>query len=81
MLLCAGILGRYYTDSHDVDEDKRTILRQGEHWPGSTFTGIVMRFLFDDPSILSSDVASRKIYLSQHHFFHFLMMFVSPNVL
>ena len=48
----------YYTDSHDVDEDKRTILRHGEHWPGSTFTGIVMRFLFDNPSQITSDVAS-----------------------
>ena len=32
MLLCAGILGRFYTDYHDVDEDLRTVTNQGGFW-------------------------------------------------
>ena len=66
MLLCAGILGRYYTDTHDVDENERTISNQSGHWNTwgiSEAAGMMCRELLYK-SIPSSAVASRLIYLS-----------------
>jgi len=64
MLLCAGILGRYYTDSHDVDEDLKTIIRHGGYWIDGSNAGITHRNLYSAPTSSWDIVASRLIYLS-----------------
>ena len=58
MLLCAGILGRYYTDWHNVDEDLTTIPYQGGQWNYGNSGGIVYRDLLDVPTNSGDDVAS-----------------------
>jgi hypothetical protein len=63
MLLCAGILGRYYTDTHDVDENERTISNQSGHWNTwgiSEAAGMMCRELLYE-SIESYYVASSNI--------------------
>ena len=48
----------YYTDSHNVDEDLRTLASQGGMWGyyGSE-AGITFRFVFDDPDTGTNTVA------------------------
>ena len=58
MLLCAGILGRYYTDYHNVDEDMVTITSYGGNWDWASDTGITLRYVQDTPSHTSDVVAS-----------------------
>ena len=60
MLLCAGILGRYYTDPHDVDEEMRTISIQGGYWVDHTAAGITHRDMGGTSSYVFPSVASRK---------------------
>ena len=60
MLLCAGILGRYYTDWHDVDENRRTIPAQGGYWAHNSFAGTVFRYVLNPPEDLIDLVASGK---------------------
>ena len=68
MLLCAGILGRYYTDEHDVDEDLRTISNQGGRRDLGIFVGITQRGMADAPTNSHDVVASRRIlYLLPHY--------------
>ena len=66
MLFCAGISGRYYTDFHDVDEDKTTIAAYGGFWNEDRRTGLYRTsmngWVNKDHSVI--DVASRLIYLS-----------------
>ena len=64
MLFCAGISGRYYTDWHHVDEDMTTIVNHGGRWDDISITGITCRNIWDSPTGLSPNVASRLIYLS-----------------
>ena len=64
MLLCAGILGRYYTDYHEVDEDMTAIVRCGGGHYAANAAGIARRNLYDAPSYTLGFVASRLIYLS-----------------
>ena len=67
MLLCAGILGRYYTDSHDVDENEPTIPLHGGHWGQwwrNTENGVFLRTLGDPSSNYNGDVASRQNFIS-----------------
>jgi len=79
VLLCAEKRGRfipcrgggtdttYYTDSHDVDDDIRTIMDQGGesglYWGGTTI-GVFMRVMDNPPTEAWNNVASRLIYLS-----------------
>lgn len=60
VLLCAGILERYYTDSHNVDEDLRTITYQGGRWLAVSTGGITMREMYDSPTSSGDYVASKK---------------------
>ena len=60
MLLCAGILGRYYTDWHDVDENERTNVSQGGMWTRGNQAGIALRYITDTSSHTSDTVASLK---------------------
>ena len=59
MLLCAGILGRYYTDTHDVDEDKMTHAHLGGMWVYENQAGIMLRHVFDSPTYRVDTVASQ----------------------
>ena len=57
----------YYTDQHDVDEDKVTTVYQSGHWNSwneSEAAGLMCRDLFDSPTEAWDYVASRLIYLS-----------------
>ena len=61
MLLCVGILGRYYTDWHDVDEDFGSVIIQGGWWTNNGWDGwqgIVYRDIKYSPIYTSDDVAS-----------------------
>ena len=60
VLFCAVILGRYYTDFHDVDEDLRTIMVQGGDCVAHILVGITHRDLDDPPFSAGSTVASKK---------------------
>ena len=60
MLLCAGILGRFYTDWHDVDENERTNVSQGGMWTRGNQAGIALRYITDTSSHTSDTVASLK---------------------
>lgn len=60
MLLCAGILGRYYTDGYDVDGDERASPEQGGRWMWGNNSGITHRDINDAPTTVSDGVASRK---------------------
>ena len=60
--ILVGLHIKYYTDFHLVDEDMMTIVRSGSKWnDGSTYAGLVMRFLFDQPFVPSDHVASNTI--------------------
>jgi len=63
VLLCAGILGRYYTDSHNVDEDADNIPTDGGDWYRGTDAGITCRWLTDTFTRVFDTVASRKYSL------------------
>ena len=58
VLFCAVILGRYYTDYHDVDEEIVTIVLHGAGWYDSTSAGVTLRCLFRPYSHISVNVAS-----------------------
>ena len=76
VLLCAEKRGRfipcrgggtnstYYSDAHDVDEDKMTGSVHGGDWEGRVWIGIAGRNMPGDGSITHDNVASRLIYLS-----------------
>ena len=64
MLLCAGILGRYYTDWHNVDEDLISIPDYGGPWREGSNTGVTQRYMDCPLCLEASNVASRLIYLS-----------------
>ena len=59
-----GTATTYYTDSHDVDEDKVSIVPQGGLWSTHTETGITLRIVNNSPTDSGDAVASRLIYLS-----------------
>ena len=50
-----------YTDYHDVDEELRTITRQGGRWSENpeSYAGIMFRYPLDTPSTASGSVASK----------------------
>lgn len=50
----------YYTDLHDVDEDRMTILEQGGPWRFGDVAGVTRRAVTDDPSSTVDSVASLK---------------------
>ena len=50
MLLCAGILGRYYTDMHDVDENERTHAHCGGDWIDDIRVGVAQRYMNINPT-------------------------------
>ena len=60
VLFCAVILGRYYTDYHDVDEEIVTIAHYGGDWVdnGGTGAGIARRNLYRSSSYTSDFIAS-----------------------
>ena len=64
MLLCAGILGRYYTDYHSVDEDMTAISVCSGYHRFNITAGIAYRSINDAPTNSGNDAASRLIYLS-----------------
>ena len=76
MLLCAGILGRYYTDSHNVDEDMMSITDQGGRWLEGSWGGIVQRDMCSIPSTISDIVASKNISFT----LPFLMMYYKKYI-
>ena len=49
-----------YTDQHDVDEDVRTIGKQGGRWIAEAGNGVCLRHLIDDITSEQDLVASRK---------------------
>ena len=59
-----GTATTYYADSHDVDEDKVSIVPQGGQWTDRIWSGITNRNMTSISSAALSDVASRLIYLS-----------------
>lgn len=60
VLLCAGILGRYYTDWHIVDEDERVISVHGGYWFHGVYTGIAHREVIVTSTYTENNVASLK---------------------
>lgn len=58
VLFCAVILGRYYTDGFDVDEDQMTITDQGGWCIDGTFIGITHRDMCNPSTNLGIVVAS-----------------------
>ena len=53
----------YYTDAHDVDEDKRTMTNYGGFWPRGNDVGMMHRDLYQSPDYdpgTVGDVASKK---------------------
>ena len=60
-----GTATTYYTDAHDVDEDRMVISGQGAIWFGiGIHVGVMCRVLNASPGDISDGVASRLIYLS-----------------
>ena len=59
MLLCAGILGRYYTDYHSVDEDMMSISVCSGYCKFESFAGVTYRSINDAPTNSGDDAASR----------------------
>jgi len=59
---------KYYTDAHDVDEELRTISKQGGNWWRENMTGIAQRELYNDPILTYSDVVAS--YVCEHHLLH-----------
>ena len=59
-----GTATTYYTDAHDVDENKMTIMSQGGRWDYATWAGIMNRNLCNGLYETYGTVASRLIYLS-----------------
>ena len=59
-----GTATTYYTDWHDVDEDRTTICNYGGWWHDNTLVGATYRTLYDSPTTTLDDAASRLIYLS-----------------
>lgn len=60
VLFCAVILGRYYTDWYNVDEDMSAIPAQGGRWNDEAFVGIAFRYLYQTPTVMLDTVASKK---------------------
>ena len=58
VLFCAVILGRYYTDNHNVDEDLIAILIHGGRYNHELQAGITRRNLQDWVGMTGNDVAS-----------------------
>jgi len=50
----------YYTDEHNVDEDRVTITSQGGRWCELSTVGVSDRYIWNSPSSPSSNVASLK---------------------
>lgn len=48
---------KYYTDYHNVDEDRRIIPDQGGSWVHNILAGIALRDMHYDPTYSSGDVA------------------------
>ena len=61
-----GTATTYYTDIHDVDEDKVSIVPQGGRWSDHGWSGITHRNMNSISSATDGqdNVASRLIYLS-----------------
>ena len=58
---------KYYTDSHEVDEDAMAALLQGGDWGiwwPNPMDGVTARDMVDSPTFTFGAVASRLIYLS-----------------
>ena len=53
---------KYYTDTHDVDEDLRAMFAYSGHWDNGAAAGVVIRYVDDLPSdnyydfVASSDI-------------------------
>ena len=47
--ILVDILIKYYTDWHDVDEDKATITRYGDFWGFENSAGVAYRTMSDGP--------------------------------
>ena len=54
-------LKKYYTDWHDVDEDRMTITRLGSGWTENLTAGVMKRELYQYSSDSALDVASSNI--------------------
>ena len=65
VLFCAVILGRYYTDYHDVDEEIVTIVPQGGQWDYENSVGVMCRDICDSLSHVTYHVASSNMKNSQ----------------
>ena len=50
----------YYTDEHNVDEDRVTITSQGGRWCELSTVGVSDRYIWNSPSSPSPNVASLK---------------------
>ena len=60
-------LKKYYTDTHDVDEDLKTTIKCGGYWPYENAEGITRRSLDEPPintwdSVASSNVQNIELY-------------------
>lgn len=52
---------KYYTDTHNVDEDSITVSYHGGRWQNGRPVGIALRELLDNPTLISDVVASSNI--------------------
>lgn len=82
MLLCAGILGRYYTDQHNVDEDIDTIPSQGGSWVWNTGAGAYLRQP-DNPLNNTVDTVAfnQKIYTTNSIIVYILRRLLSNSII
>ena len=60
VLFCAVILGRYYTDWNDVDEDMVTASILGGWWAFWDLEGVMHRHMADPRDTTDVTVASKK---------------------
>ena len=51
---------KYYTDVHDVDEDRMAISCHGGRWDQEIEVGIAYREMYSTPTMVYSSVASLK---------------------
>ena len=59
-----GTATTYYTDFHDIDEDRAAILFFNGHRADAAYAGITQRNMTDAPTTTLAAAASRLIYLS-----------------
>ena len=52
-----GLHLKYYTDLHDVDEDKTTINLHGGEWLSGSYAGVSTQYIYHYSTATLSDVA------------------------